>query len=155
MRDRNQPSYWLSLAGGALGLALAAMCWWAMGALLWMPYWQALSARHMISDDVGWAVGLYAVPWVIGLLMLIATAIGIAIVRFSPDMNNKGLLILIHLIPGLALSILQLSNWMRMGVIEWPGFEMAVLAIGLCCAQMLINILKKRRIRLGLASVSN
>ncbi|MDB5505090.1 MAG: hypothetical protein JWR89_4992 [Tardiphaga sp.] len=155
MRDSNQLSYWFCLVGGAFGSVAGAVCWWSLGALLWLPYWKTLSAHHMISDDIGWALGLYIVPPVIGFMMLIATAISIGIVRASPDTNRKGLLILIHLIPGLALSILQLSNWTRMSVIESPGFEIAVLAIGLCWALMLIDIMKKRRTRLGLAPVSN
>jgi hypothetical protein len=129
VRDANHPPLYVCFAGGLVGWFASAVAWFALGMLLWMPYWRQLRDHGMDVDDNGWAMGIVFVPPAIGLAFLMSTLLSLIIVRWKG--YPKLVSIVLNLMPGLWLTLSGVNGVVHGRHWDYPGFEIACLLIGL------------------------
>jgi hypothetical protein len=146
VRNPNQLSLWFCLAGGPFGCLTSAIAWFLLGAVLWMPYWQQLRALGMSADDNGWAMGMAVVPPFVGLTFLFSTLASLIVLRYYRRGVAHIRLVLtgINLIPGLLYVLLIADGFRRFGTWQFPGFEVAIVLIGLSWGFILSEIFLRR-----------
>jgi len=120
---------YLCLAGGLIGGVASEIALFALGGLLWEPYWRQLRDYGMTTDDIGFALGVVFVPPVMGAAFLISTLAALITVRWIG--HAKLVLIIMNLVPGLLLTANQVVGILRGRYWDDPGFEVACLLIGL------------------------
>jgi hypothetical protein len=142
VRDANQLPLYLCLAGGLVGGLASGIAWLALGFLLWMPYWRQLRDYGMAADDNGWAMGIFFVPPLMGVAFLLSTLMALIIVRWIA--HPKPVFIVLNLVPGLWLTVNGLTGILRGRSWDDPGFEVAVLLIGLGWGAALYALARRR-----------
>ena len=142
----------ICLAGGLFGGVMSAIAWRLLDMLLWVPYWESLSSLGMTSNSVGWAFGSVLVPSMIGFLFVLSTVASIFMAQtFYAAQRSRWIAVAINVVPGL-LGIAQGAGMrLQEGVWEYPGFEVAVVLIGVCWGLIFSRIALARRRNFGLA----
>ena len=143
MRDSNQLPLYYCLAGGLVGCAASEVALFALGGLLWMPYWRQLRDYGMHTDDIGEAMGVIVVPPVMGLAFLMSTLMSLVTVRWIG--HPKLVFILLNLVPGLLVTSVGVNAILHGRGWSEPGFEIACLLIGLGWGAALYMLMVRRR----------
>ena len=143
VKDSNQLPLYFCLAGGLVGGIASEVALFALGGLLWMPYWRQLRDYGMYVDDIGVAIGVYLVPPVAGLAFLISTLMSLIVVRWIG--HPRLVLILLNLVPGLLMTLAAVNGILQGRGWNEPGFEIACLLIGLGWGAALYALTVRRR----------
>lgn len=131
-------SLWVCLAGGLFGAAMSAVAWLLLGRHFWMPNLSRLGARRMTADDNGWAMGLMFVPPVVGLMFVVSTFVSLIMVQYAWGFAHSGLVLLgLNVAPSLVQIFLCAKAFRRSGYWEYPGFEIALVLIGIAWGSIL------------------
>ena len=120
------------MAGGVFGAVTSAIAWFLLGGLFWMPYLSRLHTYRMSAHDNGWAMGTYIIPAIVALMFVVSSLVSSLAVRYPWGMAHSGIVLGgVSVIPGLYYVLLSARGFRRSGYWEYPGFEIALVLIGL------------------------
>ena len=128
MRDSNRLPLYYCLVGGLVGCVASELALFALGGLLWFPYWRQLRDYGMHTDDIGEAMAVIVVPPIMGLAFLVSTLMSLIAVRWIG--HPKLVFIMLNLVPGLLVTLVGVNAILHGRGWSEPGFEIACLLIG-------------------------
>jgi hypothetical protein len=110
------------LIGGVLGYAASWISLALLGVFVWGPNWQHLNALGFKFHHANYTYAFLFDPPIFAFAFLITTLASVLVLRQSRSSHLRAISIGLNLLPGL-MSIAQTR--------EYPGLEIALLAIGI------------------------
>ncbi len=131
------------MVGGLVGCVASELALFALGGLLWFPYWRQLRDYGMHTDDIGEAMAVIVVPPIMGLAFLVSTLMSLIAVRWIG--HPKLVFIMLNLVPGLLVTLVGVNAILHGRGWSEPGFEIACLLIGWGWGAALYALMVRRR----------